>query len=280
MLIYLSGSIEFAEGYGRAWRAELTPFLWSLGHDVYDPAADETKNLEPEEVANFRQWKVADPERFAEVVRKIIHWDLDIVEQRADCVICYWDAAAAQGAGTQAEVSAAFRRGKPVYLVTSSPRASISGWMLACARRVFESFEDLQAYLKAEHGRTPKGTERLLYQELSGRVLEAAVKVHKTLGRGFLEKVYVRAVAHELRQSGIRFELEKHLKVVYDRELVGEYCADMDVEEKILVEFKACERLRAEHEAQLLNYLRVTGRRVGLLLNFGRGTLEFLRRIR
>jgi GxxExxY protein len=130
-----------------------------------------------------------------------------------------------------------------------------------------------------EHGITRKDTEGLLHWELSGSILEAAVKVHKTLGRGFLEKVYVKAVAHELRKQGVRFELEKHLKVVYDDEVVGDYVADMDVDEKILVEFKACEKLRPEHEAQLLNYLKASGRRVGLLLNFGRGTLETLRRV-
>jgi GxxExxY protein len=130
-----------------------------------------------------------------------------------------------------------------------------------------------------EHGDTRNDTERLLHGGVSGSILEAAVKVHKTLGRGFLEKVYVKAVAHELRKQSVRFELEKHLKVVYDDEVVGDYVADMDVEEKVLVEFKACEKLRREHEAQLLNYLKASGRRVGLLLNFDRGTLETLRRV-
>ncbi len=97
------------------------------------------------------------------------------------------------------------------------------------------------------------------------------------MGPGFLERVYVRAVAHEPRKDGVRFEVEKHLKVYYDGELVGEYIADMDVEEKVIVEFKCCDGFRAEHEAQLLNYLRATGRRVGLLLNFGRRTLEVRR---
>ena len=130
-----------------------------------------------------------------------------------------------------------------------------------------------------EHGNTRKDTEGLLHWEVSGSILEAAVKVHKTLGRGFLEKVYAKAVAHELRKQGVRFELEKRLKVVYDQEVVGEYVADMDVEGKVLVEFKACEKLRVEHEAQLLNYLKATGRRVGLLLNFGGSKLESLRRV-
>jgi hypothetical protein len=149
LFIYLSGSIEFAAGHGRAWRAEVTPFLRELGHQVYDPAADEEKNLTPEEAANFRSWKAADPGRFAGVVRKIIHWDLDLVEQRADCLICFWDENAGKGAGTQAEVTSAFRHGKPVYLVTALPRERISGWILACCTRIFHDFDELRDFMKS-----------------------------------------------------------------------------------------------------------------------------------
>ncbi len=154
MLIYLSGSIEFSGDFGKGWRAEITPVLEGLGYSVYDPAADEQKNLTGEEVAHFREWKTSDPERFAEAVRKIIHWDLDIVEQQAGAVVCYWDELAGKGAGTQAEVTAAFRHGKPVYLVTTLPRERISGWILGCATRVFGGFEELREFL--EHGRTQK----------------------------------------------------------------------------------------------------------------------------
>ena len=148
MVVYLSGSIEFSDDGGRGWRRELTPFLTgTLGHEVYDPAEDEKKNLTDEEAANFRRWKTEDPERFRQVVRKIIDWDLDWVEQKADYVICYWDAAAVRGAGTQAELTAAYRRGIPVYLVTGLAREEISGWILACATEVFPSFDDLKSVL-------------------------------------------------------------------------------------------------------------------------------------
>ena len=79
MQIYLSGAIEYAPDHGKAWRAQITPFLQGLGHDVYDPAMDEKKNLTDEEVRNFRAWKRADLERFRVTVRKIIAWDLDWV---------------------------------------------------------------------------------------------------------------------------------------------------------------------------------------------------------
>ncbi len=160
MLVYLSGSIEFAENRGRAWRTELTPFLRSLGHRVYDPAADERKNLTAYEVAHFRRWKTTAPEKFAAAVRKIIHWDLDMVEKRAACVVCYWTAAAGRGAGTQAEVTAAFRSGKPVYLVTALPPAEISGWILACATRVFRDFDELRGFFKAVQSPTSKVQSR------------------------------------------------------------------------------------------------------------------------
>jgi nucleoside 2-deoxyribosyltransferase len=150
MLVYLSGSIEFADDGGKAWRRELAPFLrQTLGHQVYDPAGDEKKNLTKEEVAHFRAWKTADPDRFRQTVRKIINWDLDKIEQRADYVICYWDSSSA---GTAAELTAAYRRGIPVYLVTELPVDEISGWVLGCAERVFGSFEELKAFLVQEYG--------------------------------------------------------------------------------------------------------------------------------
>lgn len=150
MFIYLSGSIEFSADYGKGWRGEITPFLESLGHEVYDPAADEKKNLSDEEVAHFRSWKSSDPERFSTAVRKIIHWDLNIVEQLADCVVCYWDENAGRGAGTQAELTAAFRAGKPVLLVTALPREKISGWILGCATRVFPGWRELRQFLTSQ----------------------------------------------------------------------------------------------------------------------------------
>lgn len=152
MLVYLSGSIEFADDGGREWRRELTPFLKeTLGHEVYDPAEDEKKNLTNEEVANFRRWKREDPERHNAAVRKIIDWDLDYVEQKADYIVCYWDKASMRGAGTQAELTAAYRRGIPVYLVTEMPPGEVSGWILACATEVFPAFDELKAFLSEQY---------------------------------------------------------------------------------------------------------------------------------
>ena len=151
MRAYLSGAIEYAPDHGRAWRAQVTPFLNSLGHSVYDPAVDEKKNLSDEERAHFRHWKNADLPRFQQTIRKIIAWDLDWIENQTDYIICYWDEHVLKGAGTQAELTFAHRLGIPVYLVTEVPAERISGWILGCSTEVFSSFSDLESFFKERH---------------------------------------------------------------------------------------------------------------------------------
>lgn len=146
MLAYLSGSIEYAPDHGKSWRAEITPFLRDLGHDVYDPALDEKKNLTEPEIHEFRKWKTTDLARFQQTIRKIIAWDLDWID-RSDYIICYWDEAAGRGAGTQGELTFAHHRGIPVYLVLGVPLEQVSGWILGCASEVFASFESLNEFL-------------------------------------------------------------------------------------------------------------------------------------
>jgi len=148
--IYLAGAIEHAPDRGRTWRAELTPFLHSLGHEVYDPVLDEMKSLTDEERLNFRGWKTTDLSRYRVALQKIIAWDLDIVEHTSDAVIAYWDIYAARGAGTQAEITLAHRRRKPVYLVSAMPVPEVSGWLLGCANEVFGDFEALRQFLSAD----------------------------------------------------------------------------------------------------------------------------------
>jgi len=156
MLAYLAGSIEYSPDHGKAWRAALTPFLRSLGHDVYDPAEDEKKNLTEVEHSEFRGWKHSDLPRFQQTIRKIIAYDLDWIEHRSDYVVAYWDEYASRGAGSQAELSLAHRRGIPVYLVTELPVGNVSGWILGCASEIFSSFEGLKAFMTARYPRTDK----------------------------------------------------------------------------------------------------------------------------
>jgi nucleoside 2-deoxyribosyltransferase len=147
MLIYLAGAIEYAPDKGKAWRERLTPFLRSLRWDVYDPAQDEQKNLSNEERDHFREWKLSDLPRFQCTVRKIIDWDMEWITRRADAVVVYWDEYAGRGAGTSGELTAAYRYGKPVYLVADMPVEKISGWIFGCATRVFTSFDELSFFL-------------------------------------------------------------------------------------------------------------------------------------
>lgn len=153
MKVYLSGAIEHASDGGRGWREAISELLRDeFHHEVYDPAADEKKSLTDEELANFRRWKLQDPARFREVVRKIIAWDLDQVEREADYLVALWDRAAAQGGGTAAEVTIAHRLGKPVYLLLGMPAAEASGWVLSAATEAFETVEALTSRLKELYG--------------------------------------------------------------------------------------------------------------------------------
>jgi nucleoside 2-deoxyribosyltransferase len=151
--VYLSGAIEHAADGGTGWRREIGSFLANaLQHRVYDPAADEKKDLSEEEQRDFRIWKHDDPQRFRQVVRKIIAWDLDRIERETDYVVAFWDEASARGGGTAAEITLAYRLGKPVYLVLGMPAAEASGWILAAAEEVFEDFEGLKDYLEEKFG--------------------------------------------------------------------------------------------------------------------------------
>ncbi len=114
-------------------------------------------------------------------------------------------------------------------------------------------------------------------QDLTGRILECAFAVHNTLGAGFLEKVYANALGIEMQTHGVPFETEVALKVKYRGSVVGDYIADIIADHRVLVELKACAALDSVHVAQVLNYLRASGIRVGLLLNFGRPKLEYRR---
>ena len=151
MLVYLAGAIEYSPDLGRRWRKEITPFLaGQLGHQVYDPSEDERKSLTEEEQKHMRSWKRTDFARFQTALRKIITWDLDIVA-RSDYVVCYLDEHALKGGGTSAELTFAFQRDIPVYMVSSLPVAEISGWILGCATRLFAGFDELKEFLSVHY---------------------------------------------------------------------------------------------------------------------------------
>jgi len=113
--------------------------------------------------------------------------------------------------------------------------------------------------------------------ELTEKILGAAFKVQNTLGAGFLEKVYENALTIELRKCGLAVEGQKAFPVRYEGTVVGDYQADLVVSAKVVVECKAVSNLDSVHEAQLMNYLKASGLRVGLLINFARPKLQYRR---
>ena len=110
-----------------------------------------------------------------------------------------------------------------------------------------------------------------MYEELSGKILNAYFNVLKILGTGYLESVYENAMCVELDELGILYVRQKHLNVIYKERLIGEFVADIVVDDKIILELKSVSKLVPAHSAQLINYLTITKLKVGLLLNFGEG---------
>ena len=118
----------------------------------------------------------------------------------------------------------------------------------------------------------------LLHAELTDKVLKAFYKVYNSLGYGFLEKVYENALALELQGENLLVQKQLPIEVFYNEQKVGQYFADLVIDGKVIIELKAAEGLREEHEYQLINYLKATEIEVGLLLNFGKEP-QFKRKI-
>lgn len=112
---------------------------------------------------------------------------------------------------------------------------------------------------------------------LSEKVIGCCYTVSNALGSGFLEKVYQNALAHELRKAGLKVEIQKPLNVIYDQVIVGEYFADLLIEDVLIIELKACDGFNEVHKAQCLNYLNSTRLPLCLLINFGRPRVEIKR---
>src|SRR6059036_3732574 len=116
--------------------------------------------------------------------------------------------------------------------------------------------------------------------DLCGKVIGRAIKVHSTLGPGFLESVYQNALIWELRKSGFKAEAERAISVQYDGQIVGAFTADLLVNDSLIVELKASQSLAKAHKVQLVNYLVATVIDEGLLVNFGAERLEYKRKFR
>lgn len=112
---------------------------------------------------------------------------------------------------------------------------------------------------------------------LTRRIIGCAFKVSNTLGHGFPEAIYQNALMLELSAAGLQARKQVPLSVTYAGQMVGQFFADIIVNDTVILELKAVERLLTEHQAQLINYLTVTGFETGLLINFGRPRIEFHR---
>ena len=113
-------------------------------------------------------------------------------------------------------------------------------------------------------------SESLLHKDITEEIISAYYFVYNELGYGFLEKVYENAMLIELKSRGFKVVSQKNIKVYFKDAIVGEYFADIVVDDKIIIELKSSESFVTEHEVQLFNYLKATNIEVGLLFNFGK----------
>ena len=122
-----------------------------------------------------------------------------------------------------------------------------------------------------------RGKETHQFEELSSRIIGAAIEVHRELGPGFLEAIYEEALKVELSEQSMRYDSQKEIKIEYLGVEIGVHRLDLLVEKKIIIELKAVKELTDIHFAQLRSYLKAAGLKVGLLLNFAKPTLEIRR---
>jgi GxxExxY protein len=118
------------------------------------------------------------------------------------------------------------------------------------------------------------------FESLTEKIIGCAYRVYNKMGYGFLESVYEKCMLIELRKSCLKSEYQKSITVQYDREIVGQFIADIFVEDTIIIELKSVKTIAKAHEVQLVNYLVATGKDVGLLINFGEQKVEVKRKLR
>jgi GxxExxY protein len=120
----------------------------------------------------------------------------------------------------------------------------------------------------------------MIHEDITRRILAASFDVMRELGHGFLESVYERSLLIALQSKGLTVKAQVPISVMFRKHIVGEFLADLLVEDKVIIELKAAKALAPEHQAQVINYLNATGIEVGLLINFGAPKLEYHRLVR
>ena len=116
--------------------------------------------------------------------------------------------------------------------------------------------------------------------EITEKIIGCAYRVYNKMGFGFLESVYEKCLMIELLKAGLRAESQKPIRVVYENEIVGEFVADIIVNDTIILELKSVRQIASAHEIQLVNYLVATGKPVGLIINFAEQSVQIKRKVR
>lgn len=170
--VYLAGGMENAKNLGAGWRSEITPALETLGFEILDPCKFEPQQLKglktsvlpkelpdakgkPMQPTHWHHLKYADRKtssykRFQNYMRRIIQYDLRVLDEEVDIVVCNWTKSTAKGAGTHSELTWAFMNNTPVYLVLDDG-VDLPGWAHGCCTQIFDNFQDLLRVLEEEH---------------------------------------------------------------------------------------------------------------------------------
>ena len=117
-------------------------------------------------------------------------------------------------------------------------------------------------------------TDNFMYKDLSYKIIGIAMEVHRELGPGFLEKVYENALMVLFEDNNINVKQQEKIKIKFRNKIIGDYIADIIVEDLIILELKSSKSINPIYKAQLSNYLKATNKKVGIILNFGKGSLE------
>lgn len=128
-----------------------------------------------------------------------------------------------------------------------------------------------------EFSRMNTNSKNIIYKELSYKIVGLAMEVYNKLGSGFLEKVYENALMVLLNKNGVSAQQQAPVKVYFEGKVIGDYYADILVDNKIILELKTVDKISDVHRGQVLNYLRATGLRLAMILNFGKSSFEYER---
>jgi GxxExxY protein len=138
--------------------------------------------------------------------------------------------------------------------------------------------QKVNMFVKGEPTKNTEYTEgKYPHSGITDRIIKSAIEVHKNLGPGFLENIYENALILELKQKGLKVEDQKLIPIAYKGIFVGEHRVDLLIENEVIVENKTVKEFDDIHQAQLLSYLKATGKRVGLLLNFAKTKIDVKR---